>query len=239
MSQEIQKNIKKTSEYKPRPMIDLLVSIIIPTIILIKFSGDDFLGVTNALIIALMFPLAWGIFERIKNKKNNFIALLGIISILLTGGIGLLELDTQWLAIKEAAIPGIIGLAVIISTYTRYPLIRTLIYNPNIMNVEKIKQRLEESKSTKEFEKLLLKATYFLSATFFFSAVINYVLASLIVTSPTGTVAFNEELGRLTMLSYPVIVIPVMFMIFGISYYLLRKINKMTGLKYDEIFKQS
>ncbi len=35
---------------------------------------------------------------------------LGLISVLLTGGIGLLELDPQWLAIKEAAIPGIIGI---------------------------------------------------------------------------------------------------------------------------------
>ncbi len=239
MNAEVQKNSKKTAEYKSRPMIDLLVSIIIPTVILIKFSGDEFLGATLSLIIALMFPLFWVLFERIKNKNNNFVALLGIISILLTGGIGLLELDTQLLAIKEAAIPGIIGLAVIISTYTPYPLIRTLIYNPRIMNTEEIKQKLEESKNTKEFERSLLKATYFLSATFLFSAVVNYFLTTFIVTSPAGTVAFNEELGRLTLLSYFVIAIPIMFMIFGISYYLIHKINKMTGLKYNQIFKQS
>ncbi len=231
-----EENTKVPPEYTSRPMVDLLVSIIIPTVILIKFSGDDFLGATNALIIALMFPLGWGLFERIKNKKNNFIAGLGLISILLTGGIGLLELDTQWLAIKEATIPAIISIAIITSTYTRYPLIKTFIYNPLIMNVNKIKQRLEEFDNTKAFEKMLLKATYFLSATFFFSAIVNYILASLIVVSPAGTTAFNEELGRLTMLSYPIIVLPSMFMIVGISYYLSHKIHKMTGLKYTEIY---
>ncbi|MDP3449658.1 MAG: beta-galactosidase, partial [Anaerolineaceae bacterium] len=48
-------------------------------------------------------------------------------SVMLTGGISLLELDPQYIAIKEAAIPGIIGLAVLGSQYTRFPLVRTLI----------------------------------------------------------------------------------------------------------------
>ncbi len=227
--------LQNTPEHKPRPMIDLLVSIIIPSVILMKFSGDDALGATNGLILALSFPLGWGIFERIKYKKTNFISILGFVSILLTGGIGLFELDTQWLAIKEAAIPGIIGIAVLISTYTRYPLIKTLIYNPAIMNVNKIKQRLEERNNLIGFEKRLLRTTYLLSGTFFFSATMNYFLASWIVTSPTGTTEFNEELGRLTLMSYPVIAIPSMLMMMIILYYLWRTIRDMTGFTIEEI----
>jgi intracellular septation protein A len=219
-------------------MIDLLVSIIIPSIILMKFSGDDALGATTALLLALAFPLAWGLFERIKYKKNNFIALLGLISVLLTGGIGLLELDTKWLAIKEAAIPGLIGIGVLISTRTRYPLIKTLLYNPAIMDTDKIKHKLNELGTTIAFEARLLKATYFLSSTFFFSSVMNYILARRIVTSPTGSTAFNEELGRLTLLSYPVIAIPSMIMMMAIFYYLWRTIQGMTDLSLEEIFPQ-
>jgi hypothetical protein len=55
---------------------------------------------------------------------------LGLVSILLTGGIGLLQLDTRWLAVKEAAIPGLIGLAVLMSTRTRYPLVKTAAVQP-------------------------------------------------------------------------------------------------------------
>ena len=102
------------ARHKPRPMVDLLVSIIIPSAILMKLSGQDDLGASGALIVALAFPLSWGLFELFKYKKFNFIALLGLISVLLTGGIGLLQLDPQWLAIKEAAIPGLIGIAVLI-----------------------------------------------------------------------------------------------------------------------------
>ena len=96
-------------EHKPRPFIDLLVSIIIPSIILMKLSGDEYLGSVYALLIGLAFPLGWGLFELIRYRKKNFIAVLGMVSVGLTGGIGLFEIDAQWLAVKEAAIPAIIG----------------------------------------------------------------------------------------------------------------------------------
>ena len=225
--------------HKPRPMIDLLVSIVIPSFILMKLSGDNDLGATNALIVALAFPLGWGLFELVKYRKVNFIAILGLVSVLLTGGIGLLELDLKWLAIKEAAIPGIIGLVVLGSTFTRYPLIKTLIYNPVVLNVEKIEQKLKEGDNIAKFEKRLSNATYFLAGTFGFSAVMNYLLAKWVVTSPTGSAAFNEELGQMTLLSYPVIAIPSMLMMMAIFYYLWRTIHGMTGLPLDEIMVSS
>lgn len=224
-----------TPQHKPRPMIDLLVSIVIPSVILMKLSGEDDLGAANALILALAFPLGWGFFELIKYKKVNFIAILGLVSVMLTGGIGLLELDVKWLAVKEAAIPGIIGLVVLGSTFTRYPLIKTLIYNPVVLNVEKIEKKLTESGRMAEFENRLLKATYFLAATFGFSAVMNYVLAKWVVTSPAGSAAFNEELGQMTLLSYPVIAIPSTLMMMAILYYLWRTIHGMTGLAMEEV----
>jgi hypothetical protein len=216
-------------------MIDLLVSIVIPSVILMKFSGAEDLGATTALIVALMFPLGWGLFELAKYQKFNFIALLGLISVLLTGGIGLLQLDPQWLAIKEAAIPGLIGIAVLISTYTPYPLIRTLLYNPKLLDVGKIRQKLDEHGNDSVFETRLQNATYLLSGTFLFSSVVNYTLAKWVVTSPAGSAAFNEELGQMTLLSYPLIAIPSMLMMMAIFYYLWRTIRGLTGLSLEEI----
>ena len=182
-----------TPVHKPRPMIDLLVSLILPSVILMKFSGEADLGADRALILALAFPFCWGAFELIKYRKFNFIALLGLISILLTGGIGLLQLDSGWLAVKEAAIPGLIGLVVLGSTQTRYPLIRTLLLNNAVLNADLINTRLEESGNTRLFEERLLRATYWLSSTFFFSSAMNYVLAKWIVVSPAGSEAFNAD----------------------------------------------
>jgi len=221
--------------HKPRPLIDILVSIVIPSLVLMKFSGDHDLGASGALITALAFPLAWGLYELIRFNIKNYIALLGLVSVLLTGSIGLLQLDTQWLAVKEAAIPGLIGVVVLISARLGYPLIKTLLYNPKVLDTERISRILDERGFGKLFEIRLLNATYMLSGTFFFSALMNYLLATWIVTSPTGSEAFNEELGRLTLVSYPVIVIPSMLMMFAIFYFLWRSIHGLTGLKLEEI----
>lgn len=221
--------------HKPRPLVDLLISILLPSLILMKLSGEARLGADGALVLALAFPLGWGSFELIKYRKFNFIALLGLLSVLLTGGIGLLKLDNQWLAIKEAAIPGLIGIAVLVSTRTRYPLIRTMLFNKTLLNVDKIHQRLEQGGNTEQFEARLLKATYWLSGTFFFSSAMNYALAKWIVISPAGSEAFNAELGRMNLLSYPMIAIPSMIMLMAIFYYLWRTIHGLTGLKLEEV----
>ena len=136
---------------------------------------------------------------------------------------------------KEAAIPGLIGIAILISAYTPYPLIRTLLYNPKVLKIEKIEKKLHENGNNKTFERRLQNATYLLSSTFLFSAVMNYTLAKWIVTSPSGTAAFNEELGQMTLLSYPVIAIPSTIMMLAILYYLWRTIRNLTGLKLEEI----
>lgn len=228
-------NTTSAPDHKPRPWVDLLVSIIIPSVILMKFSGDQHLGSVNALIIGLAFPLGWGLFELIRYSKKNFIALLGLISVGLTGGIGLLELDAGWLAVKEAAIPAIIGLAVLASTRTKYPLVRTLLYNPNVLDVDKIQGTLEEKGHVDEFEGRLLKASYLFAGTFLFSSIMNYVLARWIVVSPSGTQTFNEELGRMTLVSYPMIAIPSMVMMMLIFYYLWRTIRRLTGYTLEEV----
>ncbi|MDP1572771.1 MAG: VC0807 family protein [Pseudomonadota bacterium] len=222
---------------KPNPLIEVLITLIIPSLILMKLSGPEDLGVVNALLLALAFPLFWGGRDLLRRRKLNLFATLGLVSVLLTGGIGLLQLDNQWLAVKEAAIPGLIGLAVTISAYTRYPLVRVLLYTPALMDVERIGGELEARGNQAAFEARLRTATWMLGASFFFSSVMNYFLATWIVTSPAGTAAFNEELGRLTLLSYPVIALPSMLIMMAALYYLARTIKELAGLKLGEAMR--
>lgn len=219
---------------KPNPLIELAVTLVIPALILMKLSGPENLGAVNALLLALSFPLLWGIRDFWQRQKINLFAALGLVSTLITGGIGVLELDTQWLAIKEAAVPGLIGLAVLISTYTRYPLVKTILLNPAMIDVDRLHERLASHGATEAFEARLLRASWMLSSTFFFSSAMNYFLAKYIVVSPAGTPAFNEELGRLTLLSYPFIALPSMAMMFVVIYYLSRNTRALTGLGFTD-----
>ncbi len=200
-----------------------------------KFSGDDKLGATGGLIVALSFPIVWGLYDFFKNGTKNYVALLGVISVLLTGSIGLLKLDAQWLAVKEAAIPLLIGIGILVANFFGFPLIRKLLYNPSIVNVDRVDEALQARGNKEQFTKRLDRANTFFACTFFFSAVANYVLAKAIVKSDSGTEAFNNELGRMTLLSYPVIAIPSMIMMFAVFYYIWRTINKLTDLSLEQV----
>ena len=222
---------------KANPWLDLLITLVIPSLILMKLSGPENLGAGYALLLALAFPLGWGARDFLARRKFNLFAALGLVSILLTGGIGLLQLDTQWLAVKEAAIPALLGLAVAVSAHTRYPLVRVLLFTPTLMDVERIQSALDQRGNADAFEARLTTATWMLGGSFFFSAAMNYFLATWIVVSPSGTPAFNEELGRLTLLSYPMIALPSMLIMAAVLVYLARSVRELAGLKLAEALK--
>lgn len=216
-------------------MLEMAISIIAPTLILKKLSGDEQLGPTLALIAALALPLGYGLYQFAKEKKFGFVPILGFISILLTGGIGLLELDAKYIAIKEAAIPLVIGIATIISLKTPYPLVKSFIYNDKIMQINKVDAALESRNNRADFDQTLTTATYMLASSFFLSAILNYGLAKYIVTAVAGTAEFNDQLGTMQLLSYPVIVLPCMVIMIGTMIFLFKRIEKLTGLTFEEL----
>ena len=189
----------------------------------------------GVLLIALAFPIGYFVYDYFKRRKYNIFSIIGLISVLLTGGIGILSIPTGWFAIKEAAIPLILGLAVVISLKTPYPLIRTLLYNPEIMDVDRVQLALKEHGAEKDFEKLLTTCTWLLAGSFLLSAVLNFILARWIVVSPSGTDAFNEEVSKMMAWSWPVIAIPSMAIMIVALFKLMAGIKRMTGLELEQV----
>ncbi len=217
------------------PLLEITVTLLIPSLILMQMSDPERLGPVTALVVALSLPIFWGLRELVTRRTFSLFAILGVVSLLLTGGIGLLQLDTQWLAVKEAAVPGIIGLVVAASALTRRPLVRILLYNPAILDTVRIDGILAERGHREAFDTRLRNATLMLAGSFGFSSFMNFVLATWIVTSPSGSAAFNEELGRLTLLSYPMIALPATLIMLGVLYYLVRGLKGLTGLDLGDM----
>jgi len=76
-----------------------------------------------------------------------------------------------------------------------------------------------------------------LAASFFLSAILNYLLAKFIVTSPSGTAEFNDQLGSMNLWSYPVIVLPCMVVMIYAMFYIFRNITKLTGLTLEDVVR--
>ncbi|MCK9469386.1 MAG: MFS transporter [Porticoccaceae bacterium] len=218
-------------------LVNLLFNIIIPTVILTKLSGDNHLGTTNGILVALAFPVLYGARDMMVRGKVNLFSVLGVFSILLTGGISLMGLDPRYLAIKEAAIPATFGLATLVSLKTPYPLVKTFIYNDTILDIPTIDQRLADNGNRRPFERRLAMASILVASSFFLSSLLNYLLAIIIVTAQPGTVEYNEQLGKMTALSFPVIALPATLMMMGAMLYLFSGITRLTGLDLEHVIK--
>lgn len=219
------------------PWLSLGFNILIPVMLLKKGPQWFSLDAAPNLILALAFPVGFFIYDYVRRKKANFISILGFVSILLTGGIGVLELPRAWFIAKEGGLPLILGLVLIISLKTRHPLVKTFLYNEALLDVTQINARLAEKKQHTAFESLMNSSTWIIAASFFFSSAIQFVLASWIVTvEPADNPAlFNEQVADMTWITYLVILIPSMAITAFALWRLVKGLEKLTGLKFDQM----
>ena len=238
--------VKKPSENNKNALYNMLFSIVIPVLILNKLSdklGEN--GPLYALLLALSFPIAYSIYEFRITKKLNAITVLGFVNVLATGGLALMKLEGIWFAVKEGLFPLIIGIAVYLSASWKKPLIKVLLFNDQVFNVDKIQERLKEKDKEKEFDEHLRRSTKYFAYTFYLSAFLNFVLAMYIftdipadLTDMERSTILNEQIADMTWKSYFVIVIPSMIFMFVLLKYLLDGIKKYTGYDFQDVLNQ-
>ncbi len=217
-------------------LLNLVCNIAAPSLILTKFSGEGSLGPAWGMAVALAFPRGYGIYDLVRRWKTNFFSIVGILSVLLTGGLNHLKADPFWFAVKEAAIPALFGVAVIATSGSRRPIVRELLWNEQVIDTARVDAVLTERNLHPAFERLMVGATRGLAGSFLLSAVLNFALARYLLVSAPGTEAFNAELGRMNLLSWPVIVVPNLIVTMYVLWRLFRGLTQLTGMPLEEIF---
>lgn len=123
MTEELPKPLPKNEN----AFLNLLFNILLPILILNK--GSEMLGALAALGLALLFPIAYGLYDLAQRRKVNMFSIIGLLNVSLTGGLAVSGLGGFWFALKEAVFPLIIGVFVAGSALTKKPLIQTLVIN--------------------------------------------------------------------------------------------------------------
>lgn len=223
---------------KENPLYSLLFNIVLPVLVLTKLSKPDMLGPLYALLVALAFPLGYGIYDFAQKKKLNFISVLGLVSVLLTGVFSLFELDPEWIAVKEAAVPLIIGLIIAGSAFIKEPLVKKLLLNEQFFKTDLVYEQLDAKNLRSAFESYLKRSSLWLALSFLLSAILNFGLAKYLVYAVPGTVEYNEQIGRLTALSFPVIALPCTVLMLFILWHIFKTIKSMTGLEMEELMNK-
>ena len=163
-----------------------------------------------------------------------------------TGGFALFQLKGIWFVIKEAAFPFVIGIFVLYTTKTKKPLIKSLLCNEALMDVENVNKVIEEKNNQKGFIDLIKSSNLLFAASFFLSAFLNFVVASYIFVSidpnlsaTEHTQVLNEQIAKMTWMGYVVIAMPLMFFMGYVMYRFTKNLKTLTGLNMEEIFKAS
>lgn len=217
------------------PMISIFVNVLIPVLILSLLSKEKYLGPVWALVVGLMFPIGYGIRSVVKDKKADFMSIIGIVSVSLTGIFGILKLPPEWIAIKEATIPLIIGIVIVVSLKTPFPLIKKIMMSDALFDVDRIHSALKEKGTEALFEKRLVGLTWGFASSMFLSSILNYVLAKIMLTSPPGSPEYIAELGKMTGWSHVVILIPCMIVMIFVLNKLFNTLIELTGLPLDDL----
>lgn len=230
-------------EQKPEnPFLNIIFNIAIPVFVLNKLSVS--LGAAQALILALAFPISYGLYDLWARKKVNWISVLGLVNVMMTGGFALLGLGGIWFALKEASLPTLLGLWVLGSAYTKNPVVDKMLLNPQVFKRDFVEERLRSMGRIDEFKNLIKTSTLYFSFSFFLSGALNFALATYIfkpldsaLTSDESAHLLNEQIAQMTSYSFVVIMLPSMIVLGLVLWHLLRGLSKITGLKFEEMMK--
>lgn len=216
-------------------VVSLLINVVIPVAILSLLSKEKYLGPVWALVVGLAFPIAYGIRTLVRSRKADAMSIIGVVSVMLTGIFGILKLPPQYIAIKEAAIPLVLGIAIVASLKTPFPLIKKILMTEALFDVERLKAALREKGNEAMFEKRLVGLTWGFASSMFLSAVLNFALAKIMLKSEPGTEAYTAEIGKMTGLSHIVVLVPCLIVMFFVMNKLFNTLTELTGCELDDL----
>ncbi len=238
-SEAAAKPASKPASKPENPLANLLLNVLIPVVILTnlnKETGFPQLGPKGALVVALLFPICYQIYDYWQRRKWNLFSLIGFISVLLTGGLGLMTLSAQVFAWKEAAIPMVLAALIFFSHKGKKPLVKSLLLNPDLMDMPKIETAIAQSNNRGAYERLLWNSTLMLTASMLLSAVLNYFLAMYFLHDKTpGTSEYIAAIGAQTGWGYLVVGVPSLAMMGYALFRLFKGLKELTGLGTDDI----
>ncbi|MBP3716328.1 MAG: hypothetical protein J6I79_02370 [Paludibacteraceae bacterium] len=189
------------------------------------------------LVIALAFPIVFFIYHFAKERKASFLAIIGFLGILITGIIGILELPREYVAYERAAIPLLFALAVIVTNFTKSPLIKKLFYNPKMFNTEKIDALISENHTEKGFKSALRNTSYMIAGSFVFSSICNYLITNRYMSDLSLT--YNEALAKVKLMSLAVTIVPLLIIMMAAIFYFQNQLKKHTKVEnIEELYSE-
>jgi hypothetical protein len=233
-------------EKKENPLLNIALNILLPVWVLNAGSKYDHPWAAEvALGLGLMFPIIYGLWDYRTNGRRNFVSLLGVFNVLLTGGFALFELTPFWFVVKEAIFPLVLGLGVLSSQWIgKQAFFEMIVRNSGSLDFTKVDTRVNELGIASRMNSLFRKSNMLFASSFFVSALLNLLLATKVFISiptdlPTAQrkLLLNEQIAQMTWKGWVVIALPLTLFMMVIFWFFFKRLKVLTGLDLDDLAK--
>jgi hypothetical protein len=214
-------------------LLDLGINVGWPAVLMT--FGATYLGNTGSVVVALAAPLGWAVVSMIRQGRPGALSILVVASLLLSGAVGLLAVDARWFAVKEGALPVVMGLAAIGSLWTPFPVVASLL--DELLDGPKVKAAL--GAAAVAFSARVRGATIAFGGVFVASGLVGAALAAWMVHSPAGSPELTAEIGRYTAVSFVAVNVPTMAAMVWVLRGVLIDLEDRTGKSVEELLAAS
>ena len=245
----------KPDANQENPFANIIINVLAPVLVLSYLSkeGDKLwhIGPMWAMIVALVIPIAYGVWHYVKYRQMNVFSLVGLFSVMLTGaitiylwsgGANVRKNAALFFGIKEAVQPLILGSLLLITHKMSNPLFNVFLYNDSIFDLSRIEGAIVERGFKKDYKKLLWNSTLLFFGSFVISSVVNlalafYFLGDLDPLSENWKELYNNDVAKITGWGFVVIGVPILVVGSCILWYLVTGLKRLTGLETDMILQ--
>lgn len=228
--EKTKRNVNGKEHLSDNPLMMILLTLVIPSILIMTITKENLLGPQTGLMIAILFPLGFGMYRMLKRKEYNVYAGLGVLSTAITGLIGILKAGPHLFAVKEGLLPVIIGLSFLLSKDMKVPLIKPILLKASGYREHKVECRIKAYGLEHRYRALLSKTSVLFASSYLMSGFINYILALLMLKGPKGSSQLLAEVGRMNLISALVTIVPAVVIAIITIFYFLLSISSLTGI---------
>lgn len=214
--------------------LDFVINIALPVVILITLSDASRLGPLRALLLSVAIPFGFGLWEILRSRVLQPASVMGVVGVLLTGVIGIFDLDSAWFPVKEAAVPFGFAILLLMTDRANVPIARLL--PEMLIRRDRLRAGLDARQAHAGYRSLLTGISRRWALMLAMSGTLKFSLSGVIVTAETNTPAFNRQIAFYELAQLPTTFLLMGIMMLALIGWIGQRASSLTGLPPRELY---
>lgn len=185
-------------------VVELLCTVVLPLLIL--QLGSAWVGPLGVVLWAAAPAVVFLTAQMVRDRTVSALGVLSLVGVGLTSAVGFLELGPRWFALKEALLPAAIALVMAATARGPWPLVGVVL--ERVFDRAALAAARAAPEAGARYDVAVRRATLELAVATALPGLGAWVLATVMVTAPSGTEAWVAEVAKYNLWSLPAVTVP-------------------------------